>query len=57
MDNDTAGLKAMEKYQQLYDIPYLHLKIEKDLSDAVKIHGIEKIEQTLTPMLRALLKK
>lgn len=57
MDNDTAGLKAMERYQQLYDIPYLHLKVEKDLSDAVKTHGIERVEEILTPMLRVLLKR
>lgn len=41
-DNDTAGIKAMKRYEKEYALPYIHLKAEKDPSDTVKTHGLEK---------------
>ena len=39
-DNDAAGIKSMQKYKDNYDIPSVHLDLEKDLADCVKEHGI-----------------
>lgn len=50
-DNDTAGIKAMEKYQELYGLPGLLLPMEKDISDSVKKHGKKAVRQVLTPLI------
>ena len=50
-DNDTAGIKSMEKYKELYNLPSLLLPLEKDLSDSVKKHGQKAVRQILTPLL------
>lgn len=52
-DNDTAGMKAMERYQELYQLPCILLPMEKDLSDSVKKHGQKAVKQILTPLLNA----
>lgn len=51
-DNDTAGIKAMKKYQEKYDLPYAHLEMSKDLSDSVKDIGLFEVKEKLTPILR-----
>lgn len=51
MDNDTAGMKSMQKYKEEYDIPFAHLKLEKDLSDSIKEHGIRNVRIQLFPVL------
>lgn len=56
-DNDRAGLESMTKYKALYNIPMVHFKADKDLSDAVKSYGIEKTRDMLTPLLKEALKK
>lgn len=54
-DNDEAGVKAMLKYKEKYDIPFAHLKLEKDLSDCVESHGLRTTREHLYPILtRAL---
>lgn len=50
-DNDTAGIKAMERYYELYELPSILLPMEKDLSDSVKKHGQKAVKQILTPLL------
>lgn len=50
-DNDPPGIKAMQFYQELYDIPYLLLPLSKDISDSVKEHGARKVKVVLTSML------
>jgi hypothetical protein len=50
-DNDTAGIKAMEKYYELYGLPGLLLPMEKDISDSVKKHGKKTVRQVLTPLI------
>ena len=52
-DNDTAGIKSMEKYSELYELPSLLLPMEKDLSDSVKKHGQKTVKQILTPLINA----
>jgi hypothetical protein len=50
-DNDTAGLKVMQKYQTEYGLPYIHLDMSKDISDSVKEHGAKAVKQHLISLL------
>ena len=54
-DNDQAGIKSMLKYQEMYDIPYVLLKMEKDLSDSIREHGIENTRVVLYPIITKVL--
>jgi len=54
-DNDDAGLAAMKKYKELYDIDYVYFDIEKDVADAVKAHGAEKVRNKLVPLINSKL--
>lgn len=38
-DNDDAGMKAMGKYKEKYNIPHVYIGMEKDISDSVKKYG------------------
>jgi hypothetical protein len=51
-DNDQAGLRMMEKYNQEFKIPYLHLKMAKDISDSVKEFGASRVKQELETLLK-----
>jgi hypothetical protein len=53
-DNDEAGIRSMEKYKAKYDIPYVLLKLEKDLSDSIEKWGIEKTREVLTPIIKTI---
>jgi len=50
-DNDAAGIKSMEKYKERYDIPFVHLVLEKDMADNIKEHGINNTRVHLYPLL------
>ena len=50
-DNDEAGINAMKKYKELYDIDYVYFNLEKDVADAVKIHGQAKTFLKLIPAI------
>ncbi len=50
-DNDTAGIKSMQKYKDKYNIKPVHLKLEKDLSDSIEAHGINNVRIHLYPLL------
>jgi hypothetical protein len=54
-DNDPAGIKAMENYEKTYGIKGVLLPLSKDLSDSGKDHGILKVKQVLTPILKQAL--
>jgi hypothetical protein len=56
MDDDSAGLKSMIRYQDEYGIPYLHLQMSKDLSDSVKDYGRKSVKVVLYNMLKDLVK-
>lgn len=56
-DNDIAGIKAMEKYQDEYNIPGIILPMSKDLSDSVRDYGIPETRKVLHPLLKEALKK
>jgi hypothetical protein len=51
-DNDNAGKESMKKYKDKYGIPYVILDMSKDLSDSVRDHGIHKVKDQLTPLLK-----
>ena len=54
-DNDDPGLKAAQRYKDRYGIDFITLSMEKDLSDSIKIHGIEKTREVLFPLLKQVL--
>jgi hypothetical protein len=54
-DNDTAGIKSMKKYELEYDIPSVHLQMEKDLSDSIRDHGLDNTRIVLYPILTKVL--
>jgi DNA primase len=54
-DNDEPGIKAAERYKSKYGFNYVVLNMEKDLSDAVKVYGIETVKKELLPLLRNVL--
>ena len=50
-DNDEAGIAAMKKYKELYDIGYVYFNLEKDVADAVKVHGADIVREKLVPLI------
>lgn len=56
MDNDDAGLKSMHRYKELYDLPFVHLKLDKDLSDSVCRLGVDEVRKHLQPLLKEVVK-
>lgn len=56
-DNDTAGQKAINKYHELYQLNGTSLTLSKDVSDAVKEFGFEKVHEHLKPILKQTLYK
>jgi hypothetical protein len=56
-DNDDAGINAIEKYAEAYKINGFVLTICKDISDAMKEHGFDKVHQHLKPLLKTTLNK
>lgn len=55
-DNDEAGIKAAKKYEEKYDIKSVQLNMSKDLSDAIRDHGVLEVLKALTPNLKQALK-
>ena len=56
-DNDSAGLKAIEKYKKAFNIPGTSLPLSKDLSDSVKDNGFLTVHKQLKPLLKEILNK
>ena len=54
-DNDEPGINAMAKYKSKYGLNSAHLQLEKDLSDAVAAHKMEKVREKLIPLLKQTL--
>jgi DNA primase len=50
-DNDPAGIKAMQNYEEMYNIPYLLIPLSKDISDSVKDHGAKTVKTVIKSML------
>jgi hypothetical protein len=51
-DNDEPGIKAAEKYKQIYPslIPIL-LTMSKDPSDSIRDHGPKEVRNRLVPLI------
>lgn len=56
-DNDDAGRKAIKAYAKAYNINGMAPIICKDISDAVKEHGFEKVHEMLKPLLKETIHK
>jgi hypothetical protein len=54
-DNDDPGIKAAQRYKDKYGFNTILLPMEKDLSDSVKVHGINKVREVLFPLLKQAL--
>jgi hypothetical protein len=54
-DNDEAGVNAMKNYEMKYGIKSALLPLSKDLSDSIRDHGIRKVQEVLTPILKEAL--
>jgi len=56
-DNDQAGIQSMIKYNKKFGIRGAHLKLEKDLAECIRVHGIETTREHLQPVLKRTLQK
>lgn len=54
-DVDQPGLLAMQNYENKYGIKGVALDLSKDLSDSVRDHGVNKVREVLTPLLKQAL--
>lgn len=54
-DSDKSGIKAMEYYKETYNIPFIYLNREKDISDIIKYHGKEQATYDLVSGFNRLL--
>lgn len=50
-DNDDAGKKAVDRYNDKYGIQGFTLDLEKDVSDSVKKYGKDVVKSYLIPLL------
>jgi len=50
-DNDEAGIKAMKKYREVYNLPCILLTIGKDLAEAVKERGPREIRPRVISLI------
>jgi len=50
-DNDAAGIQSMAKYEKEYNIPGVHLVLEKDMFDNIREHGVANVRIHLYPLL------
>lgn len=51
-DNDEPGIKSMAAYKNKHGLDYIRLELEKDLSDAVKVHSVEHVKKVLTKLIK-----
>jgi len=54
-DNDEAGIKAMLRYKERYDLDFINLGFEKDLSDTVKAYGVDFTRDVLLKLIKKVL--
>lgn len=54
-DNDEAGIKAMLRYKERYDLDFINLGFEKDLSDTVKAYGVEFTKDVLLKLIKKVI--
>jgi hypothetical protein len=54
-DNDKAGIEAMQKYTDKYQVKGITLPLSKDLTDSMKDHGLGKVKTELNNLLKEAL--
>ena len=54
LDNDETGIRKMLELKEEHNIPFIHLKLEKDLSDSIQKHGIPKIRQLVLEQVKTI---
>ncbi|BCV01487.1 MAG: hypothetical protein CM15mV42_1690 [uncultured marine virus] len=54
-DNDVAGNKAIDNYNKAYGVKGIVSPMCKDISDAIKEYGIDKVHRELKPLLKKVL--
>lgn len=52
LDNDQAGLTAMTKYKNEFDIEPIYMKSEKDISDATLKYGVDAVKPKLYTLIK-----
>lgn len=57
LDSDDAGIKAMKFYKETYNLPFMYLPREKDISDIVKHHGVKVALEDFYPKLHTAMDK
>jgi hypothetical protein len=55
MDNDAAGIKAMERYRDEYGLAPILLPMSKDPSDSIRDSGPLKVRNRLVPLLNSVM--
>jgi len=50
-DNDKAGIKAMQKYKELYNLAICYIPYEKDVSDIMKARGVKESRMIIIPTI------
>jgi hypothetical protein len=56
-DNDDAGINAIKRYAETYNINGFVPTICKDISDAMAKHGLDEVHAMLKPLLKETLKQ
>ncbi len=54
-DNDAAGINAVKKYKETYNINGIVSPLSKDISDAIKNYGVSKVHKELKPLLKQII--
>lgn len=50
-DNDEPGIRAMETYKRIYNIPYIHVHLEQDLAKNNKRYDIDFLKNHYTLLI------
>ncbi len=56
-DNDPAGIKAMLRYKELYDIDYIYMPFQKDIAEFAEKSPFYKVKEELTIRINKKLEK
>lgn len=54
-DNDLPGIKAMQRYKELYNIPFCYLPFEKDPAEILKNNSISECQIKIVPKINKIL--
>jgi len=54
-DNDEAGKQCAERYNKKYGLTCIDFTLSKDIADALRDHGVDKVREVLFPLLKQAL--